>query len=95
MTLADALVQMAKILGEVVGIYEISEPLAQRALRQSGREQGIILTVKAVGTAIAGMLISVTGILAFAVDMTGLGLGLILVQVWSNRDVGNLPKAAL
>ena len=91
----DALVQMARISGDVVGVDEISQPLAQAASRRSAQPWGIILTVTAVGVAIAGMLISVTGILAFAVDMTGLGLGLILVQVWSNRDVGNLPKAAL
>ena len=69
--------------------------MAQRALRQSGRERGIILTVTAVGIAIADMLISVTGILAFAVAMAGLGLGLMRAQVWSDRDVGNFPKAAL
>ncbi len=69
--------------------------MAQRALRQSGRERGIILTVTAVGIAIADMLISVTGILAFAVAMAGLGLGLIGAQVWSDRDVGNFPKVAL
>ena len=62
---------------------------------QAGNNGGIGLTMTAVGIAIAGMLISVTGILAFAVDMAGVGLGLILAQVWSARDVENLPKAAL
>ena len=69
--------------------------MAQRASRQSGREREIILTVTALGIAIADMLISVTGILAFAVAMAGLGLGLIGAQVWSDRDVENFPKAAL
>ena len=53
----------------------------------------MILT--AVGIAIAGMLIRVTGILAFTVAMAGLGLGLILAQVWSDQDVENPPRAAL
>ena len=53
------------------------------------------MTVTAVGIAIAGMLVSVTGILAFAVAMAGLGLGLILAQVWSDQDVENPPRAAL
>ena len=49
----------------------------------------------AVGVAIAGMLIGEEGTLGLAIAIAGLGLGLILAQVWSDRDVENPPKAAL
>ena len=91
----DALVQMARISGEVVGVAEISQPLAQAASRRSAQQWGIILTVTAVGVAIAGMLIGKEGILGFAIAMAGLGIGLILAQLWSDRIAENPPKAAL
>ena len=91
----DALVQMARISGEVVGVDEISQPLAQAGSRQSGQQWGIILTVTAVGIAIAGMLIGEQGILSFSIAMAGLGIGLILAQVWSDRAVETRSKAAL
>ena len=90
----DALVQMARISGEVVGVDEISQPLAQAGSRQSRQQWGIILTMTAVGIAIAGMLIGEEGILGLAIAMAGLGIGLILAQVWSNRVVETLPKAS-
>ncbi len=90
----DALVQMARISGEVVGVDEISQPLAQVASPRSGQRWGIILTVTAVGVAIAGMLIGEDGILGFAIAMAGLGMGLILAHVWSNRVVETPPKAS-
>jgi len=91
----DALVQMARISGDVVGVDEISQPLAQAASRRSAQPWGIILTVTAVGVAIAGMLIGEEGILGLAIAMAGLGIGLILAQVWSDPSVENPPKAAL
>jgi hypothetical protein len=91
----DALVQMARISGEAVGVDEISYPLAQTGSGRSGQQWGIILTVTAVGVAIAGMLIGEEGVLGFAIAMAGLGIGLILAQVWSDRSVENPPKAAL
>ena len=91
----DALVQMARISGEVLGVDEISQPLAQSASRRSAQQWVIILTVTAVGVAIAGMLIGEEGILGFAIAMAGLGIGLILAQVWSDRIAENLPEAAL
>ena len=91
----DALVQMARISGEVVGVDEISQPLAQVASPRSGQRWGIILTVTAAGIAIAGMLMGVEGILGFAIAIAGLGIGLILAQVWSDRVVETPPKAAL
>ena len=91
----DALVQMARISGDVVGVDEISQPLAQAASRRRGQQWGIILTVTAVGVAIAGMLIGEEGILGFAIAMAGLGIGLTLAQVWSNRITENPPKAAV
>ena len=90
----DALVQMARISGEVVGVDEISQPLAQVASPRSGQRWGIILTVAAVGVAIAGMLIGEDGILGFAIAMAGLGMGLILAHVWSNRVVETPPNAS-
>ncbi len=90
----DALVQMARISGEVVGVDEISQPLAQVASPRSGQRWGIILTVAAVGVAIAGMLIGEDGIIGFAIAMAGLGMGLILAHVWSNRVVETPPKAS-
>ena len=87
--------QMARISGEVVGVDEISQPLAQAASRRSAQQWGIILTVTAVGVAIAGMLIGEEGILGFAIAMAGLGIGLILAQVWSDRIAEKPPKAAL
>lgn len=90
----DALVQMARISGEVVGVDEISQPLAQVAPPRSGQRWGIILTVAAVGVAIAGMLIGEDGILGFAIAMAGLGMGLILAHVWSNRVVETPLKAS-
>ena len=86
---------MARISGEVLGVDEISQPLAQSASRRSAQQWGIILAVTAVGVAIAGMLIGEEGILGFAIAMAGLGIGLILAQVWSDRIAENLPKAAL
>ena len=91
----DALVQMARISGEVVGVDEISQPLAQAGSRQSRQQWGIILTVTAVGIAIAGMLIGEQGILSFSIAMAGLGMGFILAQVWSDRAVETRSKAAL
>ena len=91
----DALVQMARVSGEVVGVDEISQPLAQAGSRQSGQQWGIILTVTAMGIAIAGMLIDGEGVLGFAVVMAGLGIGLILAQVWSDRAVETRSNAAL
>ena len=91
----DALVQMARISGEVVGVDEISQPLAQVASPRSGQRWGIILTVTAAGLAIAGILMGVEGILGFAIAIAGLGIGLILAQVWSDRVVETPPKAAL
>ena len=91
----DALVQMARISGDVVAVDEISQPLAQAASRRSAQPWGIILTVTAVGVAIAGMLIGEGGILGLAIAMAGLGVGLIFAQVWSDRSVENPPKAAL
>ena len=91
----DALVQMARISGEVAGVDEISQPLAQVASPRSGQRWGIILTVTAAGLAIAGMLMGVEGILGFAIAIAGLGIGLILAQVWSDRVVETPPKAAL
>ena len=90
----DGLVQMARISGEVVGVDEISQPLAQVASPRSGQRWGIILTVAAVGVAIAGMLIGEDGILGFAIAMAGLGMGLILAHVWSDRVVETPPKAS-
>ena len=89
----DALVQMARISGEVMGVDEISQPLAQAASPRSAQRWGIILTVAAVGVAIAGMLIGEDGILGFAIAVAGLGMGLILAQVWSDRVVETSPKA--
>jgi hypothetical protein len=48
----------------------------------------------AVGIAIAGMLIGEEGILGLAIAMAGLGIGLILAQVWSDRVAETLPKAS-
>ena len=90
-----ALVQMARISGDVVGVDEISQPLAQADLRRSGQQWGIILTVTAVGIAIAGMLTGEEGVLGFAIAMAGLGIGLILAQVWSDRVAEARSKAAL
>jgi hypothetical protein len=90
----DALVQMARISGQVVGVDEISQPLAQVASPRSGQRWGIILTVTAVGVAIAGMLIGAEGILGFAVAMAGLGIGLILAHVWPDHTVETPPKAS-
>ena len=70
-------------------------PLAQAASRRSAQQWGIILTVTAVGVAIAGMLIGKEGILGFAIAMAGLGIGLILARVWSDRIAEKPPKAAL
>ncbi len=91
----DALVQMTRISGEVVGVDEISQPLAQVVSPRSDQRWGIILTVTAAGLAIAGMLMGVEGILGFAIAIAGLGIGLILAQVWSDRVVETPPKAAL
>ena len=85
---------MARISGEVLGVDEISQPLAQSASRRIAQQWVIILTVTAVGVAIAGMLIGEGGILGFAIAMAGLGIGLILAQVWSHRVVETLPTAS-
>lgn len=91
----DALVQMARISGEVVATEEISQPLRHAGLPRSGQRWGIILTVTAVSVAVAGMLIGEEGIIALAIAMAGLGIGLILAQVWFDRIVDDSPKVAI
>jgi hypothetical protein len=91
----DALVQMARISGEVVATEEISQPLRYAGLPRSGQRWGIVLTVTAVSVAVAGMLIGEEGIIALAIAMAGLGIGLILAQVWFDRIVDDSPKVAI
>jgi len=91
----DALVQMARISGEVVATEEISQPLRHAGLPRSGQRWGIVLTVTAVSVAVAGMLIGEEGIIALAIVMAGLGIGLILAQVWFDRIVDDSPKVAI
>ena len=91
----DALVQMARISGEVVATEEISQPLRHAGLSRSGQRWGIVLTVTAVSVAVAGMLIGEEGIIALAIAMAGLGIGLILAQVWFDRIVDDSPKVAI
>jgi hypothetical protein len=91
----DALVQMARISGEVVATEEISQPLRHAGLPRSGQRWGIVLTVTAVSVAVAGMLIGEEGIIALAIAMAGLGIGLILAQVWFDRIVDDSPKVAI
>ena len=91
----DALVQMARISGEVVATEEISQPLRHAGLPRSGQRWGIVLTVTAVSVAVAGMLIGEEGIIELAIAMAGLGIGLILAQVWFDRIVDDSPKVAI
>lgn len=91
----DALVQMARISGEVVATEEISQPLRHAGLPRSGQRWGIVLTVTAVSVAVAGMLVSEEGIIALAIAMAGLGVGLILAQVWFDRIADDSPKVAI
>jgi hypothetical protein len=91
----DALVQMARISGQVVATEEISQPLRHAGSPRSGQRWGIVLTVTAVGVAVAGMLVSEEGIIALAIALAGLGIGLILAQVWFDRIADDSPKVAI
>ena len=91
----DALVQMARISGDVVGVDQISSPLGETSSPRSDQRWGIVLSVTAVGVAIAGMLDGDEGMVSFAIAMAGLGFGLILAQIWSHRFAETPPKAAL
>ena len=91
----DALVQMARISGQVVATEEISQPLRHAGSPRSGQRWGIVLTMTAVSVAVAGMLVSEEGIIALAIAMAGLGIGLILAQVWFDRIVDDSPKVAI
>ena len=82
----DALVQMSRISGEVLGVEEISGPLA--FVRSAGglRRWGIILTITAIGVGIAGMLSAHAPLVTVAIIVEALGLGLYLAAAWSAQS---------
>lgn len=90
----DALVQMSRISGEVLGVEEISGPLA--FVRSAGglRRWGIILTITAIGVGIAGMLSAHAPLVTVAIIVEALGLGLYLAAAWSAQSgVDSEPTA--
>ena len=90
----DALVQMSRISGEVLGVEEISGPLAFARSTGGLRRWGIILTITAIGVGIAGMLSAHAPLVTVAIIVEVLGLGLYLAVVWpAQSDVDAEPTA--
>ena len=76
----DALVQMSRISGEVVGLVEISQSLVTGKAKGRLQRWGVILTTTALGVCAASFLGGVEPLLIGSVIMGALGLGLLLAD---------------
>lgn len=89
----DALVQMSRISGEVVGADEISHSLISRENKGRLRRWGVILLTTAVGGG-AGVFAGVEPLLVASVIVGALGLGLLLADRFSASTNEDEPDAA-
>lgn len=90
----DALVQMSRISGEVVGADEISHSLISRENEGRLRRWGVILLTTAVGGCAAGVFAGVEPLLVASVIVGALGLGLLLADRFSASTNEDEPDAA-
>ena len=90
----DALVQMSRISGEVVGADEISHSLISRENKGRLRRWGVILLTTAVGGGAAGVFAGVEPLLVASVIVGALGLGLLLADRFSANTNEDKPDAA-
>ena len=90
----DALVQMSRISGEVLGVEEISGPLAPARSTGGLRRWGIILTITAIGVVIAGMFSGHPPLVTVGIIIEALGLGLYLASAWPAQSEVDSESAA-
>ncbi|EHQ57546.1 hypothetical protein OMB55_00012800 [gamma proteobacterium HIMB55] len=90
----DALVQMSRISGEIVGVDEICQPLIN--LRGVGhlRTWGIIFVTTALGICVASFLGGGEPLLLTSVIIGALGLGMLLAERFSGRSGATEGTAA-
>lgn len=76
----DALVQMSRISGDVVGVEEISQSLLADNVSGRLRRWGIILTITALGVFIAGFTGSLEALVLASLIIGALGVGLLVAD---------------
>ena len=82
----DALVQMSRISGEVVGADEISQSLINLRGSHLLRTWGVILITTALGICVASFLGGGEPLLLTSVIIGALGLGMLLAERFSSRS---------
>lgn len=82
----DALVQMSRISGEIVGVDEISQSLINLRGSNRLRTWGVILTTTALGICVASFLGGGEPLLLTSVIIVALGIGLLLADRLSSRS---------
>ena len=90
----DALVQMSRISGEVVGVDEISQSLINLRGSNRLRTWGVILATTALGIYIASFLGGGEPLLLTSVIIGALGLGMLLADRLSVRSDASESAAA-
>ena len=90
----DALVQMSRISGEVVGVDEISQSLINLRGSHRLRTWGVILTTIALGICVASFLGGGEPLLLASVIIGALGLGMLLADRLSSRSGATESTAA-
>lgn len=90
----DALVQMSRISGEVVGADEISQSLIVRENKDRLRRWGVIFLTTAVGGGAAGAFSGTEPLLLASVVLGALGSGLLLAEYVTANSRQHEPDAA-
>ena len=90
----DALVQMSRISGEVVGVDEISQSLINLRGSHRLRTWGVILTTTALGIYAARLLGGGEPLALTSVIIGALGIGMLLADRLSSRSGANESIAA-
>jgi len=90
----DALVQMSRISGEIVGVDEISQSLINLRGSNRLRTWGVILTTTALGICVASFLGGGEPLLLTSVIIVALGIGLLLADRLSSRSGATEGTAA-
>jgi len=91
----DALVQMSRISGEIVGVDEISQSLINLRGSNRLRTWGVILTTTALGICVASFLGGGEPLLLTSVIIVALGIGLLLADRLSSRSGATEGTTAL
>jgi len=85
----DALVQMSRISGEIVGVDEICHSIINLRGSKRLRTWGVILTTTALGICVASFLGGGEPLLLTSVIIVALGIGLLLADRLSSRSGAN------